>query len=614
MSIDARVSQVLVVFSLAVATLALGHDGPDPVFHWSLKAAFLENGRLTAQQGPDLPLSSDQFLKTERGLFLKGTGITPHVSVPEDLPKKGFTLAVWCSVHSPQRYGGLIGCQEDNGGYEKGWVLGYDEEKFCVSLSTEETNDGDGKLITLRSKTSYELGKLYHVAATYDGSELKLYVNGKEEGTDTNPGGKIVYSDKAHLSLGGYYDSNENFPHQGQLVSAHVYQQAAKAVWIQQEFDHNADWIEAEVPESIQLPFTSVVDPYLQWVTQTGITVMWETSLPAEGLVHYGEDAECKNQTSAIASRKGIHEIPLTGLKPGTQYFYRTSSTHGGNTVDSEVFTFQTDAGPGVPFAFAVISDTQGNPEVSGNLAKQAWNQRPNFLLHPGDLVSTGKIKKQWVEQFFASMKPLTSRVALFPVLGNHEQNASHYYQYMSLPDPEYYYTFQHGDARFFMLDTNKKCGPGSEQYEWLEKELSECDAIWKFVSHHHPVYSSDENDYGDLWKQNVSSRGDTNARKLAPLYDKYGVDIVWNGHIHSYERTWPIRNGMPAEKEAPIYMITGGGGGHLETPGPFRTPFELIVRKGHHYSMVWINGKTLEFKAYDLEGQLFDSFRMEKP
>lgn len=604
----------LFLSSLALSHLSLGHDGPDPLFHWSLKSKFVKEGKLVAQQGPDLPLSADQAEETEHGLYFDGTGTTPHIAKPDDLPEKDLTVAAWCSVHHPQRYGGLVGAQEDNGGYEKGWVLGYDEERFYFSVSTEKTDDGDGQLITLRSKTAYEKGRLYHVAATYDGEKANLFVNGKLEATDSKPGGAIVYSEKTRLSLGGYFDSNENFPHQGQLISAHVYPQAAKAAWIEQEFSHNADWVKAEVPVAIQLPFKTIVDPYLQWVTQTGITVMWETSLPSDGIVHFGEDANCEDQTKVATSATGIHEITLEGLKPGTQYFYHTSATSGERTITSEVSTFQTDAGPDVPFAFAVISDTQGNPEVSGNFALQAWNQRPNFLLHSGDLVSTGKVKQQWVEQFFTSMKPLTSRVAMFPVLGNHEQNASNYYQYMSLPDPEYYYTFRHGNADFFMLDTNKKVGPGSEQYEWLERELSGSKATWKFVCHHHPVYSSDENDYGNLWKVNKSSRGDTNARKLAPLYDKYGVDIVWNGHIHSYERTWPVLNGKPAESGAPVYMITGGGGGHLETPGPFRAPFELMVRRGHHYSMVWINGKTLEFKAYDLEGQLFDSFRIEKP
>lgn len=163
------------------------------------------------------------------------------------------------------------------------------------------------------------------------------------------------------------------------------------------------------------------------------------------------------------------------------------------------------------------------------------------------------------------------------------------------------------------MIDSNRKVGPGSEQHRWLEEQLAACNSTWKFVCHHHPLYSSDENDYGDLWQTNQSSRGDLRVRQLASLYEKHGVDIVWNGHIHSYERTWPVSSGKAREEGAPIYIIAGGGGGGLETPGPVRPFFQNHVRRGHHYVMVHVNGRTLEFRAYTLDDRLFDTFSLAK-
>ncbi|MDG2310013.1 MAG: metallophosphoesterase, partial [Planctomycetota bacterium] len=214
---------------------------------------------------------------------------------------------------------------------------------------------------------------------------------------------------------------------------------------------------------------------------------------------------------------------------------------------------------------------------------------------------------------FFPSMDPLLSRVPIYPVLGNHEQDARHYYDYMQLPDPEYYYDFEYGNAHFFMLDTNRKVHPGSEQFVWLEKELKKSKAIWKIVCHHHPAFSSDENDYGDMWK-GPSSHGDLRVRELTALYDKYDVDLVWNGHIHSYERTWPLAKGKVVEENGTTYMITGGGGGGLETPGPIRPWFQNNVRRGHHWCYVAVNGGTLEMKAFDLEGRMFDVLTLKKP
>ncbi|MCK5944571.1 MAG: metallophosphoesterase family protein [Planctomycetes bacterium] len=321
--------------------------------------------------------------------------------------------------------------------------------------------------------------------------------------------------------------------------------------------------------------------------------------------------------TERIASdrMKDIHQIRISGLKAGTQYFYRALSSSGeGATVESETRTFETAPNADEPIAFAVISDTQGNPPVASKMAGFAWSQRPDFLLHPGDLTETGSRKDHWTHEFFPSMEELISRVPIFPVLGNHEQNAHWYYDYMALPEPEYYYTFTYGPAQFFMLDGNKRVGPDSEQYLWLEKELAASTAQWKFVCHHQPVYSSDENDYGNLWKKNTSSRGDMNVRQLATLYDKYGIDIVFNGHIHSYERTWPLREGRATSPgNGTVYMVTGGGGGGLETPGPIRPFFQNTVKRGHHFCYVAVNGKTLELKAYDLEGRLFDTLSIQK-
>ena len=90
-------------------------------------------------------------------------------------------------------------------------------------------------------------------------------------------------------------------------------------------------------------------------------------------------------------------------------------------------------------------------------------------------------------------------------------------------------------------------------------------------------------------------------------LYEKYGVDVVWNGHVHSYERTWPVDGGAAQQSGAPIYLVTGGGGGGLETPGPYRSFFQNHVRRGHHYVMVHINDGVLELRSYSLEDRLFD-------
>ncbi len=572
-----------------------------------------------ARLGPDGTLSfKPNFIQDRLGqsMFFEGPKAkcllaADFKSVLKSMPRKAVTLSAWVSISTPREWGGIIGALQDNGDNEKGWILGYNASTFYFGLSTAGADDGNGKMTYLRAKTKYRLGKFYHLTAVYDGKSMELYVNGKKESQSEEQSGDLLYPDAAPYVIGAYQDADEFHPHHGRIREVQVYGEAAKAEWVAKEFAHNESlatekWNEAEPS------FQVLVEPYLQFATQTSMTVMWHTSLEASSVVRYGPTDACKQSIEGNASV--IHEVVLKGLEPGTQYFYRVESrTPAGTSYLSEPATFKTAVKRETPYAFAVISDTQGNPKVSKQIAELAWGQRPSFLLHPGDLVSTGKNRDHWLKHFFPGMRPLINHVPFYPVLGNHEQNAKHYYDYVSLPDPEYYYAFDFGNARFFMVDTNQKVDPDSLQYKWLERELSASKAKWKFVCHHHPPYSSDENDYGNLWKSNQGRHGDARVRELVPLYEKHGVDLVWNGHIHSYERTWRILGGKAVESGGPFYMITGGGGGGLETPAPTRPFFQNNVRRGHHYVMVHVNGGTLELKAFTLDDRLFDYHKIEK-
>lgn len=595
------------------------HDGPDPLAHWVFRTESLDDLLLKAHIGPNAKFSSTPRVLTEATgesvLFRRGLQCTVSENAEElieGLPVKDMTVSAWVAIENPAKWGGLIGIISDDGNAESGWLLGYRENRFTFALASKGADDGDGRLTYLDSVTEWTPGKLYHVVGVYDGVEMSLYVNGKLESASKDQSGAILYPTTGiPLTLGGYRDRDEDYRLQGRIKEIAVYDLAAKAAWVSHEFEHEA-MLATQEARTIQSTDRFVVPPYLQFGTQTGMTVCWETDAPMSSTLYWGETSDCQERIAIEGLRK-FHEVRVDGLQPETQYFYCVESHASDESfLESPVLTFSTAVHETSPYAFAVIGDTQGNPTVSLALAELAWGQRPNFCIHAGDLVSTGPNSSHWTEHFFPGMKPLIERVPFYPVLGNHEQNADNYFQYVSLPSPEYYYTFQYGNSQFFMIDSNRNVDPESEQFQWLDKALGESSAKWKFVCHHHPPYSSDENDYGDLWKTNKSTRGDLRVRQLAALYDKHGVDIVWNGHIHSYERTWPIRDGQPG-RQGTIYMITGGGGGGLETAGPFRPNFQNNVKHGHHYCLVAINGETLEFKAFDLEGRLFDSVKIEK-
>jgi len=111
---------------------------------------------------------------------------------------------------------------------------------------------------------------------------------------------------------------------------------------------------------------------------------------------------------------------------------------------------------------------------------------------------------------------------------------------------PPHYYFFDHANARFFVLDTNAFFGakfapdlaPGSKQYKWLERYLAKtADKTWKFVVVHEPLYST-----------GAHPTLEEEVKALEPLFLKYKVDLVLQGHDHDYERTLPVKEGLTDE------------------------------------------------------------------
>jgi hypothetical protein len=353
------------------------------------------------------------------------------------------------------------------------------------------------------------------------------------------------------------------------------------------------------------------VEPYLQFATRTSIVVMCETDRPTTCVVEYGT-ATPPDKAAEVKEPGTLHEVKLDGLAPKTKYFYRVVCTAAdGGKVAGPLLTFATAVDPTDAYTFAVIGDTQRNPTVTGKVAKLMWDRRPHFVLHTGDVVDDGPAKWQWTGDLFTPCRELFARVPVYPTIGNHEKNHENYYRYFSLPKPEYHYSFRYGNAEFFAVDTNKTIVPGFGQSAWLDKALAASDARWKVCFHHHPSYSSDSDDYGDTWK-GYSKHGDANARALVPVYEKHNVDLVLNGHIHLYERTFPVRGGK-VDPKGVVYLTSGGGGGRLEDFDPAPTFFKNQGRVDYHFVYFTVHGGELEGRAFDHDGRLFDQFRLTK-
>ena len=606
----------------APANAAITTQPQDGVLEWIFDAQHAPDGFSATPASPALrSAAKPQLAPDEAGGGLICNDLSQVMVVAnqeagwgELLPSQSFTVEAWVAIEGPQRWGGIVGCVQDNGEAEKGWILGFDDERFTFGLATEGADDGDGKITYLAGRTAFQPGRLHYVVATYDGEQTNLYVDGQLDGTSSGQSGPILFDPTAVFAIGSYLDQNENNALDGRLKQIRLQPGAKAASDVKQEYMKHAERI-LLLPIWTDMKFEFLVQPYLTWPTLDSISVLFETTFPSEAKVNYWPAGEADKLLNVRSEPSALHEFRLQGLEPDQKYFYQVSATDpNGVIIQSPLLSFRTAASEDKAFTFVVIGDTQTHGDVAKRVSDVAWMHRPNLVIHAGDLVDTGTSKRDWTHTFFPSMQPLIGRVPIMPVLGNHEQDAPHYYRYMSLPEPERWYSFRYGNAEFFMIDGNRSLEDQSAQFAWLEGALKASTATWRFAILHQPPFTSDSDDYGDTFTT-TSKQGDPNVRNIVRLLETYGVDLCFSGHVHDYERTFPIRENQVTAYEdgGVIYVTAAGGGGSLENFDPANTWFGHKKARYHHLVYVAIHGKNLEFQAIDERGRLFDTLQLEK-
>jgi hypothetical protein len=285
------------------------------------------------------------------------------------------------------------------------------------------------------------------------------------------------------------------------------------------------------------------------------------------------------------------HEVQLIGLKPYTDYYYRVEK--------GRVAKFRTAANSDhTDFRFVVYGDTRGGDSVHRAIIKRIIDVAPDFALHTGDLVESGRYKSEW-DRFFRIEEPLLRTAPFYPTLGNHEDyNPGYlnnkYLDIFHLPDNELWYAFDYGNARFICLKadgTPPVFFPGEEQLAWLEEQLAINEAPWLFVYFHVGLFTSRSE---DILETDMRDR-------LVPLFERYGVDAVFMGHHHSYERI--IVNGI-------TYIVTAGGGASLVEMGK-PEPGSQVAISAHHFTVIEVKDDRLFGRAIDRRSRVIDSFEL---
>lgn len=381
--------------------------------------------------------------------------------------------------------------------------------------------------------------------------------------------------------------------------------------------------------------------PYLQSAISDSISILWRTNSGDNSNVRYRlKGSKGWSAADGITRRTNTnvveYEVTLLNLKPGTNYEYQIYTGDQQFLVDQNLY-FPSPVDPkDTVFSFFAVGDIGepveegGTPDALAN-ALVPYVDSFNFGLLLGDIIYPDGKSEDYDPNLFQYFGAVFPYVPVFTILGNHDwhEPEENYVKEWKLPGNEHYYSFDYGNVHFVGLDT--KMGDvlydSAAQVNWLEADLAKVsdEQDWKVVFLHHNGRSCT---YKDDYKAVVG---------LYPIFEKYGVDLVLNGHAHTYERLNPmdgegqvvqnaIRKDSHYQNPEGFISITAGSGGKLRGVGTDPKPFSpdpdnckypnLVAAFSHTWAFLTIKveGKTLKGTAMATkDGKVVDQFKISK-
>ena len=365
------------------------------------------------------------------------------------------------------------------------------------------------------------------------------------------------------------------------------------------------------------LPVRILEGPLVQQAGEEAATLIWYTTRPlAAGESQLVVELGSQTRAFAVETYGRRNRVRITGLTAGQVYPYRIGL--GRRTLASG--SLHTNRASGSPVSFIVFGDSGSGSAAQYQLAGHmlSFDGVPDFVLHTGDLVYERGERSAFKDRFFVPYRRLLAQVNFWPALGNHDAGkpdfGQPYFDVFELPEngppglpPERNYWFDYASARIAVVDSNADETTLAQRVApWLRDALGDGTATWKFVALHHPPYTAGK-----------YAPDPRIQRTLVPIFEAVGVDIVFCGHDHLYERTHPLRGGqvVPAG-EGVVYVVTGAGGGELyQARPPEQRPAYLAALNDqrHSFTHVRINGDELRLRQVDLADRVLDDWTTVK-
>lgn len=360
---------------------------------------------------------------------------------------------------------------------------------------------------------------------------------------------------------------------------------------------------------------------YLQWQHDptTTMTIHWHTVGEARPELSYRASGSTNWQSALggakpfVGTERWVHGVELTGLTPATDYefcFERDEKTFKFRTMPKDLRQ---------PVRFVAGGDVYHKLEWMGHMTALAAQMDPAFIVFGGDLAySNGGTNEEKVTRwfdYFASWKtnavaPDGRLIPMLVTLGNHEVKGSYrqpvakaqsFYTLFSSPGPQGYQCLDFGKYfSLLLLDSDHTHTIAGEQAGWLAQQLAARRKVPHVIPiYHTPAYPGYREDTGtQAWEVRTH---------WCPLFDKYGVKLVFENHDHCFKRSLPLRAGK-VDPQGTLYLGDGAWGVELRKPDPAK-PKWYIAKSGaiRHLYVVTLYPEARHVLAINEGGQVFD-------
>eukprot|EP00300_Choanocystis_sp_HF-7_P024926 c26527_g1_i1.p1 GENE.c26527_g1_i1~~c26527_g1_i1.p1 ORF type:complete len:585 (+),score=128.53 c26527_g1_i1:97-1755(+) len=395
----------------------------------------------------------------------------------------------------------------------------------------------------------------------------------------------------------------------------------------------------ANINEPLQGHLALMSDPTemrIQWTTATAGTPTVEYGTVSHAYTEsakgnsstYTIDDLCAppaNLTSNFLNPGMLHSAVMTGLTPGRKYYYRFGDPNNGGWSDEASFIASPGAGANIPIDILVFGDLGIDVPWTATIEMQPpalqtmhWLSKSvaTLVLHIGDISYARGYAWVW-EVYQTLIEAFALRMPVMTAIGNHEFDQLGFmafdpswvnygndsggecgvpyaarYQMLG-PTPEtqsYYYSFDYGNVHFTIMSTETDFLNGSAQWDWLNADLAAVDRkVTPFLvfTGHRPIVTSSEGGQNTQFDWEFIDNIET-------LLIKYDVDLAIAGHVHAYERTFPMRN-YTVDEDGLVYVVAGMAGNNYQTPW-MENDGAVVSGNGHFLEPSWISFRTQSF------------------